>query len=144
MKQSIVNWIPWPDDGTGGLPENTRIILKLESGVVLAGFFYRPTGERRLMQSTGQEHRFLDHPQTTHYALASDLETVHEIDGDKCGILPRALIDRARATIEESSMVQDEDRLRLLENRVLRLERRLYVEPTSAQEERERKEGGHE
>jgi len=124
-RQSIVTWHPWPENGVEGLPENTWIIfLMWKDGPAYQMASRRPDGFRFACGDM-VPRRALE--VVTHYALASDLETVHEIDGDKCGILPGALIDRARATANTSpidpklGIEPDEARVRWLVEQAIEL-----------------------
>lgn len=165
VKQSIVNWHPWPENGVEGLPENETLLIKRNDGHLFSTMAKHVSMNLFWIEGPGIHVSESALKTISHYALASDLETVNEIDGDKCGILPRAMIDRARATkptIEESSMVQneDEDRVRWLVEQACILSASGGIsEPHDAidkvlsfeldavrqvKEERERKEGGHE
>lgn len=111
MKQSIVTWHEWPENGVEGLPEGEPLLIREHDGGIKLQLLHRK-GNRIVWSFTDETVSGPEVCQFSHYALASDLETVHEIDGDKCTILPRALIDRARAskpTVSNSSIVQDED-----------------------------------
>lgn len=96
-RQSIVTWHPWPENGVEGLPEGEWMIGMVK-GKICSDSFKR-VGAR--LAWTGSNSQLPDHIiGFNDYALASDLETVHEIDGD--------------ATIKDSLKVQNEDRVRWL------------------------------
>lgn len=156
MKQSIVTWHPWPENGVEGLPKDKPMMLLGGDGetwggmVIWDGLSLEWYAEWSACMSIEHESfgiiDGLDTP--THYALASDLETVHEIDptANPSPINPNLGLksdeDRVRWLVEQAVVISasqpDMSCLNAMEY-VIGL-----ASEARAQVERERKEGGHE
>lgn len=151
-RQSIVTWHPWPENGVEGLPKGEhRIFIRTAEGV-----------EWRVFELRGHVSQMLIAGKIgiTHYALASDLETI--LIDDQQPVAPHSPKQISGTspddpTFKESLKVQDEDRVRWLveqaavlmcacddmtEEMAVEWVRRIELK-ARAQMERERKEGGH-
>lgn len=141
-RQSIVTWHPWPENGVEGLPENKPLLCleregKIWEGMVIwDGVNFEFFADGAVVQRIG----YADSDPPTHYALASDLETV--LIDDQQPVAPHS-------PKQISGTYPDKDRVRWLTDvisRIIKSEVDFQVgqEKAIAQVERERKEAGNE